>query len=55
MITVEIDGDVGQIEIAGGVVGDGANSDAIHVRGDVAGLDRLSAHAANGEALVRTA
>lgn len=55
VITVEIDGDVGQIEIAGGVVGDAANSDAIHVRGDVAGLDRLSAHAANGEALVRTA
>jgi hypothetical protein len=55
VITVEIDGDVGQIEIAGGVLADGTNSDAIHVRGDMAGLDRLSAHAANGEALVRTA
>ena len=55
VITVEIDGIVGQIEIAGGVVADGTNSDAIHVRGDIAGLDGLSAHAANGEALVRTA
>jgi ABC-type polysaccharide/polyol phosphate transport system ATPase subunit len=55
VITVEIDGEVGQIEIAGGVVADASNSDAIHVRGDIAGLDRLSANAVNEEALVRTA
>jgi hypothetical protein len=55
VITVEIEGNVGQIEIAGGVVADGMNSDAIHARGETAGLDGVSAHAANGEALVRTA
>jgi hypothetical protein len=55
VIIMEIAGDLGQIEVAGGVTADGINSDAIHVRGDTASLDSLSVHAAHGQAIIRTA
>jgi hypothetical protein len=55
VITVEIAGDVGQIAIAGGVVTNGNNSDAIHTRDNVPGLDKLSIDTANGQDVVRTA
>jgi len=56
VIAVEIAGDVGEIDVAGGVIAEGHNSDAIlHVRGSVVGLDSLSVRATHGEAIVRTA
>jgi hypothetical protein len=46
---------VGQIAIAGGVVTNGNNSDAIHTRDNFPGLDKVSIDTANGQDLVRTA
>jgi hypothetical protein len=54
VITVEIDGDVRGIELAGGVVTNGTNSDAIHTRSNVPGLDEVSIHTANGQDIVLT-
>jgi hypothetical protein len=54
VITVEIDGDVGRIDVQGGISAQGANSDAIHLRGDVEGLSAVTVRAASGQALVRT-
>ena len=55
MISVEIDGDVGQIAIAGGVVTSGSNSNAIDIRDNVPGLDEVSIDTANGQDIVGTA
>jgi hypothetical protein len=54
VITVEIDGDVGQVEIAGGVVAEGNDSDAIHARSMVSGLTDVSIKTANGQDVVQT-
>ena len=55
MITVELDGDVGQIEIAGGVAAQGKHSDAVHARGAIPGLADVSIKTANGLDIVQTA
>ncbi len=44
VISVELDGLVDRIAIAGGVIAEGAGSDGIHVRGDVPGLDAINVH-----------
>ena len=54
VISVELDGVVDRIDIAGGVIADGAGSDGIHVRGDVPGLDAINVDAPNGHQIVRT-
>ena len=54
VITVEIDGNVGQVEIAGGVVAEGNDSDAIHTRGMVSGLTDVSIKTAKGQDIVQT-
>jgi hypothetical protein len=55
VISVELDGVVDRIDIAGGVAADGAGSDGIHVRGHVPGLDAIKVRAPHGHELVRTA
>jgi hypothetical protein len=54
VITVEIDGNVGQIEIAKGVVAEGNDSDAIHTRGMVPGLTDVSIKTTKGQEIVLT-
>ena len=54
VITVEIDGIVGQLDVAGGISAHGPGSDAVHVKGDVPGLDATSITAAQGRGIVRT-
>ena len=44
-----------EIEIAGGVVTNGNNSDAIHARGNFPGLDEVSIQTVNGQDMVLTA
>jgi len=55
VITLELDGHVGQIEIAGGVAAQGKPSDAVHARGAVPGLAEVAIMTANGLDFVRTA
>lgn len=49
VVTVELGGTVGHLEVTGGIAADGARSDAVHVRGDVPGLDTVTLSAADGE------
>jgi hypothetical protein len=53
VITAEIDGDVGHIQIVGGVVADGNGSDAIHTRGMFPGLTEVTSKTANGQNMVQ--
>jgi hypothetical protein len=55
VITIEIAGNVGQIDVAGGLVAEGVNSGGVRVRGDTVVVDGLSIRATYGEAIVRTA
>jgi hypothetical protein len=54
VISVEIDGDIGDLVIAGGITADGEQSDGVHVRGHVPGLDGISVEAPRGQSLVQT-
>jgi hypothetical protein len=53
VVTVEIEGDVGELVAAGGIIARGQNSDAIHTRNHIAGLDQLTVHAEHGQDVVR--
>jgi hypothetical protein len=55
VVTVEIDGEIGAMDVAGGITAQGARSDAVHVRGDVPGLAGISVKSAHGEPVVRRA
>jgi hypothetical protein len=55
VITIEMAGNVGQIDVAGGVVAEGGNSGGVRVRGDTVVVDGLSIRATYGEVIVRTA
>lgn len=46
MVAVEIDGEIGHIQVAGGIAAQGARSDAVHVQGDVPGLSDIAITAA---------
>lgn len=52
VITIEIDGQVDQLQVAGGVAAEGHNSDAIHLRGDSLDLGALTVTAAQGKTVV---
>ena len=52
--TIEIDGQVDQIQVGGAVAADGHNSDAIHLRGDSLDLSGLDVTAAHGQTVVHT-
>jgi hypothetical protein len=54
VISVEIEGAVGRIDVSGGIVAAGVRSDAVHARGEIPGLDALEVSAASGRAIVRT-
>lgn len=51
--TVEIEGRLDRLEVAGGISASGSGSDAVHVTGDVPGLDAIELTATDGESLVR--
>jgi hypothetical protein len=55
VVTVEIDGEIGAMDVAGGIIAQGARSDAVHVRGDVPGLAGIAVKSAHGEPVVRRA
>jgi hypothetical protein len=54
VLSMEIEGAVGRIDVSGGVVATGARSDAVHVRGEILGLDELEVSAAHGRAIGQT-
>ena len=51
VVTVEA-GEVGRIAVGGGITAEGTNSDAVHVRGEVLGLEAIAIHAHNGQDLL---
>ena len=51
VVSVEVED--GKIEIAGGIVAEGKNSDGVHVRGYIKGLDGISDRAVHGQEIVR--
>ena len=55
VVSMEIEGELGTIDVAGGVIAQGMGSDAIHVRGDVGGLDDLHVRAEHGRGIVHLA
>jgi hypothetical protein len=55
VVTVEIDGEIGQIEVAGGIAAHGTRSDAVDLRGDVPGLAGIAIISADGELVMRRA
>ena len=52
--TVEIEGLLNRLEVRGGISASGKGSDAVHVTGEVPGLDSIELHAADGYRLVRS-
>lgn len=54
VVSVEIDGKLGEIQVRGGIAARGPRSDAVHVRGDVPGLAAVAISAADGNTVVRS-
>ena len=56
VVAVDIDGRIGEIDVAGGVVASGARSDAVHVSGDTApDFSHIAITAADGHPIVHLA
>jgi hypothetical protein len=53
--TVEIDGKLDRLEVAGGISATGMGSDAVHTASEVRGLDSIDLKASHGQTLVRSA
>lgn len=53
--TVEIDGKLAHLDVAGGISATGKKSDAVHATGEIHGLDSIRLTATNGQRLVRSA
>jgi len=53
VVSVEIEGKVGEFRVDGGVAARGPRSDAVHVRGDVPGLGAVNITAADGKPVVK--
>lgn len=53
VVTAEIEGAVGRLDVAAGITATGAGSDAVHVKRDVAGLDAIEVSSVRGRAIVR--
>jgi hypothetical protein len=53
VVTLEVEGELGPIEVDGGISADGQVPDAVHAVHEVLGLDRLSITAAHGATLAR--
>lgn len=53
--TVEIEGKLDRLEVAGGISATGKDSDAVHIAGEVRGLDLIDLESVHGQALVRSA
>jgi hypothetical protein len=53
VITLEVEGEIGELEVAEGISALGRGSDAVRFQdGDIGGLDRLTIRAADGESVV---
>jgi hypothetical protein len=53
LVTVEVDGALGSLEVAGGIHAQGRGSDAIHVRDDALDLSGIEVTAVAGLPIVR--
>ena len=53
--TVEIEGKLDRLEVAGSISATGKASDAVHTTGEIRGLDSINLNATNGQTLVRSA
>jgi len=53
VVSVEIEGKVGEFRVDGGVAARGPRPDAVHVRGDVPGLGAVNITAADGKPVVK--
>ncbi len=54
VVTLEVDGEVGHIDVVGGIHATGAGSDAVHLRSDVPGLDAISITPASNHGAVES-
>lgn len=54
VVTVEIDGNVGELVAAGGIIAYGRNSDAIHTADQSLALDHLTVRAEHGQEIILT-
>lgn len=53
VVTLEVEGEIAEIEVAGGISATGTGSDAVHLRdGSIRGLDALAITACGGERIV---
>ena len=53
VVTLEVEGEIGEIAVAGGISAAGRGSDAVHLRDEhIAGLENLAISAAAGEPVV---
>jgi hypothetical protein len=53
VVSVEIEGDVDDLQVTGGIAAEGRRSDAIHIHGARLDLSHIAVAATNGEAIVR--
>ena len=50
VVTLEVEGEIGEIAVAGGIFATGHGSDAVHLTGrEIRGLDKVDISAADGE------
>lgn len=55
VVTLEVEGEIAEIDVAGGISATGTGSDAVHLGdGEIPGLDRVKISAAAGEPIVRS-
>jgi hypothetical protein len=45
VVTLEVEGGLGEIDVAGGITADGRGSDAVRTSHEISGLDKLKIHA----------
>jgi len=55
IVTLDVEGALGAIEVQHGITASGVGSDAVRVTGEVAGLDQVAVTAPNGRPVVRRA
>jgi hypothetical protein len=53
LVTVDIDGELGSLQVGGGIHAQGRGSDAVHLRGEGVDLTGVKITAADGQAVVR--
>jgi hypothetical protein len=54
VVTLEVEGGLGEIDVAGGITADGRGSDAVRTSHEIPGLDKLEIHATHRLGVART-